>query len=933
MYRCLVRAIPLGFTAAFLPLALAQAAMFTPGQLVVNSTGAATYTVPLQVPPGTAGMQPMLALAYNSQSGNGIAGMGWSIGGQSTITRCPQTMAQDGVSGSINYDANDRFCLDGERLIVASGAYGANATEYRTEKETFAKITSYGAAGTGPLWFKVWTKSGQIIEYGNSTDSRVIATGKTTAALWAMNRTQDVKGNYLIATYTRDIDFGDVYPARIDYTGNSATGTAPSASVQFQYELRPDAVPYYQAGSVFKNRVRLAKVQTYVGTTKVKEYRLGYDISPATKRSRLTILAECDGVGAGTCLPSSNFAWQGDANMALTLAATLGLGLTDSTEFNNGTRIFSADFDGDGKSDFLSRRGWDGSVNTFVTDGPYRTSQLDVSDNDGYNSPLRLFIADVNGDGKMDVVSRTAAGVFRTNLFEGSPAFKPAIESPLGLSDAQGWGTGTRYFIMDVNGDGRTDLVARYYTGALMTYLSNGTTFVPAQLSSVDQSDGKGWDTGLRYFPMDVNGDGKMDLVTRDAVGDFTSYLSNGAGFVASGVSQLGLSDANGWNSGFRYFTLDVNGDGKTDLVTRDIGGNFTTYLSNGYTFVSAGVTSFPGHTDAGGWNSGHRYFLMDVNGDGLTDIVARYVSGDFEVFASNGVSFSSAGIFPLGLTDAGGWNEGVRYFMADMNGDGKTELIARGADGSMRIYQSTTAAPDLMVRVVNGLQSETKIVYSALSQSSSLPQTDPKNVWYTKDTDAVYPIRDVQPALYVVTSIADANGANGQIATNYTYGGLKNDLSGRGSLGFRWIKSVQQETGVTTLTENRQDWPYTGLTAKVTTSLAGSGSDGTLRAVYNNYGCIGYDGAVSSASCAVSPGRRYFAFLNGSAEAGADLNGATLGAINKGWQYDAYGNITQSTMTTSDGYSERTENTYINDIPNWFLGRLTRSTNYKQTP
>ena len=50
-------------------------------------------------------------------------------------------------------------------------SYGADGAEYRTERESFSKVVSYGVAGNGPAWFKAWTKSGQIIEYGNTDDS------------------------------------------------------------------------------------------------------------------------------------------------------------------------------------------------------------------------------------------------------------------------------------------------------------------------------------------------------------------------------------------------------------------------------------------------------------------------------------------------------------------------------------------------------------------------------------------------------------------------------------------------------------------------------------------------------------------------------------------------------------------------------------------
>jgi len=227
----------------------------TPGSFRVSESGAAIYTIPIVVPPGTAGMAPNLSLTYNSQSGNGILGMGWSLEGLSGIYRCPASIAQDGFKGGINFDGNDRYCLDGQRLVVVSGTYGADGTEYRTETESYARIISYGTAGSGPAWFKVWTKPGQIAEYGNSDDSRIEAQGRADVRQWSVNKISDTKGNYWTAIYNEDNTNGEAYVSRVDYTGNAAAELTPYNSIHFHYESRSDDTPHFIAGS----KVQLTK--------------------------------------------------------------------------------------------------------------------------------------------------------------------------------------------------------------------------------------------------------------------------------------------------------------------------------------------------------------------------------------------------------------------------------------------------------------------------------------------------------------------------------------------------------------------------------------------------------------------------------------------------------------------------------------------------
>jgi hypothetical protein len=82
-----------------------------------------------------------------------------------------------------------------------------------------------------------------------------------------------------------------------------------------------------------------------------------------------------------------------------------------------------------------------------------------------------------------------------------------------------------------------------------------------------------------------------------------------------------------------------------------------------------------------------------------------------------------------------------------------------------------------------------------------------------------------------------------------------------------------------------------------------------------------------------VAAGKRYFPYAAQSVESGNDLNGAALPTVTTTTQYDEFGNATQVTVDTGDGYSKSTTNVYVNDVPNWLLGRLKSSTVQSTVP
>jgi hypothetical protein len=124
----------------------------TAGSFSVSESGAATYAIPITVPPGIAGMQPNLSLTYNSQGGNGHLGVGWSLSGLSAITRCAPTEATNRSRAPLDYGrapeggvTKDRYCLDGQQLIeVGAGTDNSGKyVEYRTEVDSYSRIRAY----------------------------------------------------------------------------------------------------------------------------------------------------------------------------------------------------------------------------------------------------------------------------------------------------------------------------------------------------------------------------------------------------------------------------------------------------------------------------------------------------------------------------------------------------------------------------------------------------------------------------------------------------------------------------------------------------------------------------------------------------------------------------------------------------------------------
>ena len=318
--------------------------------------------------------------------------------------------------------------------------------------------------------------------------------------------------------------------------------------------------------------------------------------------------------------------------------------------------------------------------------------------------------------------------------------------------------------------------------------------------------------------------------------------------------------------------------------------------------------------------------WLEDINGDGLPDYVAK--NNDFNIYwnlntgSGWGVAQSQAGM--SGLGNYGSW-------LADINGDGLPDYVAKNKDFNI-YWNLSIVKPPLLLSLTPSLGTITSLTYKPITDSSV----------YIKDTSAtvgnvycpveagVYPVNNIQEPQYVVSTATVSDGNGGVLTNNYKYAGAKVHLTGRGSLGFRVQDVYQADTNIVTSTYFRQDYPYIGLpcqVAKYTYDTDANG--GATNHKFLTYSALTYANAPITTGLAVSQ----FPYLSQSTENNHELGGTLINSTTTTNQYDGYGNATQITVNSGDGYIKTTTNVYSNDTTNWFLGRLLKSTVTSTTP
>ena len=807
----------------------------TPSSLDVSATGAAVYTIPIAVPAGINGVQPNLALTYNSQAGNDIAGYGWNITGISKISRVGSTPYHNGQLTGVNLTETDQFALDGQRLLLKEGTHGADGAVYETENFSNVKVIAKGTFGNGifgPSYFEVLYPDGSKAYYGKGEKS-------SDPLQYNISSWENAIGISIIYKYVKVNNMS--LPDVINYQGGS---------ISFTYDPIPRKRPisFYVAGIYFENIRPLLSIDTYADKGHYRSYELQYD-SNSLGYNRLINIQERVG---GVLRNPIELRYTNIDNEGLSLIKSEGsLGLTGVSNLNSA--VVSLDFNGDGYLDFIMypTKGPDAYKKVYIFDG-FRNKEApftigvsmpefkeifpaQILSHLNYQMEGQAFIATRVKDNKLlfDIYSKYSitpfiyqySKEFQIPTYTEERCYREDIDVPVKIKVLSG----------DFDGNGLTDILTIEEPLILSTdcegeygghcsckhYIEGGVKVNWLDLDRRKENNytkhigelEKQYENGDLLQAIDMNGDGKTDLV----------HISQGVIYVYELNEQYQLKKLIEEHNPLILYknTLlfthtippvigDFNGDGKIDLMlprttstkVYDIlygtGKGFTTKKEISLPFLYEVYPS----PDGNGYID-TRLIAIDFNNDGKSDILEFRIGNrdkkeDFRGFKIYKNIGNTGDLFErIGSDRYIDFSTGSPGHLIFSNPDKKNVFmdISLLFDNCVEtLYSQKNNKEEMLLRTINNKQAYS-ISYGKMESNEGKSRLDPETHYHGvlyEDAHFAHKFPYIGlgsvPSIYLVSKIERSGFNFPNTEQHFNYYGAYTHSDGLGFLGFKGI-------------------------------------------------------------------------------------------------------------------------------------------------
>jgi RHS repeat-associated protein len=817
------------------------------------ATGTGTLTIPLASSPGRAGFGPQLTLSYDSGSGNGPFGVGWSLALPAVTRKTDQ-----GIPRYLDDEESDIFVLSGaEDLVPLLDQAGDRVRpdrrtvhdvtydiyRYRPRIEgLFARIERWTVVDSGISHWRSITRDNVTTLYGLDPESRIVDPNDPRRVFsYLICRTFDDKGNLALYKYVREdgaaVDTSQAHEAnrtRADRTAQRYLKRILYAAEQPYFpdwSAKDEEVPIptnWHLEVVFDygdHRSRVAPTPTpdrawAVRPDPFSTYRAGFEVRTYRRCSRVLVFHHFpneNNVGAN-CLVRSTDLRYSDQDVP--------------TDPRNPIYTFLTSVSQTGY-----RRAGNGYRRRSLPQLEFEYSQprvqpdvLTLDSDSRANLPegmdgSRYQWVDLDGEGLPGILAEQDGGWgYKRNLSplnqqtlpDGGRAVRArfgALETVATMPSRSELPGGGQF--LDLSGDGQLDLVAfdgptpGFFERTQEATWESFRTF--AALPRLDWSD-----PNLKF--VDLTGDGHADvLLTEDGL--FTFYPSLGeAGFGEADVVHTPWDEQRGPHVVFAdgtqtVFLADMSGDGLTDIVR--IRSGETCYWPNlGYGRFGSRVAMDNAPRFVGEERfDPRRIRLADVDGTGTTDLLYVGEDGVLVCFNRSGNSWAAPhqlAVFPTAdnlsdvqVTDLLGTGTACLVWSSPLPGEARAPLQYIDLMGGQK--------PHLMVRTRNNLGAETRLRYA------------PSTRFYLADKMAGWPwITRLPYPVHVVerVEVYDWIGRS-RFATRYAYHHGYFDGHEREFRGFGMVEQwdTEEHRGETAFPEaNATNWEATSQVPPVLT-------------------------------------------------------------------------------------------------------------------